>query len=57
MSDILYRGMDASINDGMFSNAKAFNQPLDKWDVSNVIDMDSMFKGATSFNQTNCFIF
>ncbi|QQH36185.1 BspA family leucine-rich repeat surface protein [Mycoplasmopsis bovis] len=30
--------------------AKKFNQNLDKWDVSNVVDMESMFKGANSFN-------
>jgi len=29
----------------------AFNQPLDKWDVSNVVNMSSMFWGAKSFNQ------
>ena len=29
----------------------AFNQPLNKWDVSNVTKMYCMFKNATSFNQ------
>ena len=28
-----------------------FNQPLNKWNVSNVTDMSGMFLGATSFNQ------
>ena len=27
------------------------NQPLNNWDVSNVIDMYNMFENATSFNQ------
>ena len=31
--------------------AKYFNQPLDKWNVSNVEDMSFMFEGAKSFNQ------
>ena len=41
----------------MFKNAKAFNQPLNNWDVSNVQsssldnNMDQMFNGATVFNQ------
>ena len=29
----------------------SFNQPLDKWDVSNVKRMDGMFMNARSFNQ------
>lgn len=37
-----------------FSNssgtATAFNQDLSKWDVRNVTDMETMFKGATAFN-------
>ncbi len=36
---------------GMFADAKAFNQPLDNWDVSNVATMYDMFAGATEFNQ------
>ena len=28
-----------------------FNQPLNDWNVSNVEDMEQMFKNATSFNQ------
>ena len=35
----------------MFVNAHSFNQPLNKWDVSNVTKMYCMFKNATSFNQ------
>ena len=35
----------------MFYHAEAFNQPLDKWDVSNVGDMYRMFFNAESFNQ------
>lgn len=35
----------------MFLEAKSFNQPLDKWDTSNVIDMSFMFDSAESFNQ------
>ena len=36
---------------GMFENARSFNQPLNKWNVSNVTNMEGMFNGATSFNQ------
>jgi surface protein len=35
----------------MFCAASSFNQPLEKWDVSNVADMGCMFSGAFSFNQ------
>ena len=35
----------------MFWKARSFNQPLNKWDVSNVTDMDAMFAFASSFNQ------
>ena len=35
---------------GMFMDANSFNQPLNKWNVSNVIYMDVMFVEATSFN-------
>lgn len=36
----------------MFSNANSFNQPLDSWDVSNVIDMNYIFEGCTAFNRS-----
>ncbi len=35
----------------MFSNASSFNQPLNKWNVSNVEYMGGMFYDASSFNQ------
>ena len=35
----------------MFEAAYAFNQPLEKWDVSNVTNMGSMFEAAYAFNQ------
>ena len=35
----------------MFRNARSFNQPLNNWNVSNVMYMGSMFDGAISFNQ------
>ena len=35
----------------MFCGAKNFNQPIGKWDVSNVEDMSDMFSGAENFNQ------
>ena len=35
----------------MFSRAISFNQPLNKWNVSNVTDMGWMFYQAHSFNQ------
>jgi surface protein len=34
----------------MFYTAKAFNQPLDKWDVSKVTDMSIMFQDVTNFD-------
>jgi hypothetical protein len=34
----------------MFRKASSFNQPLN-WDTGNVINMDSLFKEAKSFNQ------
>jgi surface protein len=36
---------------GMFYKASAFNQPLNSWDVSSVVNMDWMFNRASSFNQ------
>ena len=36
--------------EGMFKFS-SFNQPLDKWNVSNVKDMSMMFDNAKSFNQ------
>ena len=35
----------------MFFGASSFNQQLNKWDVSNVEDMNAMFAYTTSFNQ------
>ena len=35
----------------MFDSAESFNQPLNKWNVSKVTNMEAMFGGATSFNQ------
>ena len=35
----------------MFWGAESFNQPLNKWNVSNVTNMNYMFEDATSFNQ------
>ena len=37
--------------DSMFYRATSFNQPLDRWNVSNVETMIDMFSNATSFNQ------
>ena len=34
----------------MFQGATSFNQDLSGWDVSHITDMNSMFKGAISFN-------
>jgi hypothetical protein len=34
----------------MFEGATAFNQSLKSWDVSDVINMEAMFRGATSFS-------
>jgi surface protein len=35
----------------MFAHARAFNQPLNSWNVSNVTNMEGMFGGAHLFNQ------
>jgi len=35
----------------MFNYAYAFNQPIGKWDVSKVENMEVMFCGAAAFNQ------
>ena len=35
----------------MFRDAHSFNQPLNKWNVSNVETMTRMFRNAHSFNQ------
>ena len=45
--------LTSPLNPALFSMfpAEAFNQPLNKWDVSNVTNMKCMFKNATSFNQ------
>jgi len=40
-----------TVMDGMFSNAKAFNQDISHWDVSNVLDFSQLFNGAETFNQ------
>ena len=31
--------------------ASSFNQTINNWDVSSVLNMSSMFQSATSFNQ------
>ena len=36
----------------MFYLSIAFNQPIDKWNISKVTDMEFMFKDAKSFKQT-----
>lgn len=35
----------------MFLGNRQFNQPLDNWDVSNVVEMTRMFEDTASFNQ------
>ena len=37
---------------GLFYGAKAFNQPIDSWDVSGVTDMKGIFKDANTFKQS-----
>ncbi len=36
---------------GIFAGCTVFNQPLEKWDVSQVTNMSRMFYGCTAFNQ------
>ena len=38
-------------NEKNIYRGKYFNQPLNKWDVSNVKTMEGMFSNATGFNQ------
>ena len=40
-----------NLKPAMFDSAKAFNQPIGQWDVSQVTNMSSMFHGAGAFNQ------
>ena len=35
----------------MFHNAKSFNQPLNGWIVSKVLNLEGMFERAEAFNQ------
>jgi hypothetical protein len=35
----------------MFDSAFHFNQPLDNWNINNVINFKNMFNYAVSFNQ------
>jgi surface protein len=35
----------------LFASAKAFNQPLHKWNVGKVTDMSFVFNNAQAFNQ------
>ncbi len=37
--------------EAMFDQATSFDQPLDSWDISSVMDMSRVFYGATSFDQ------
>ena len=36
--------------DSMFENAKGFNRPLDRWNMSSALSLKSMLKGATAYN-------
>ena len=35
----------------MFKNCEKFNQPLNKWDFSNVREVKEMFLGCSNYNQ------
>lgn len=37
----------------MFGDASSFNQSLNSWEVSSVVNMKSMFSGATLFDKDN----
>lgn len=36
----------------MFSNAQEFNQPINSWGLSNLIDVKFMFNNTIKFNQS-----
>ena len=36
---------------GNLENPETFNEPLNTWDVSNIKNMSTMFRGCSSFNQ------
>ena len=38
----------------MFLDSSSFNRNLSPWDVSSATSMDSMFNGASSFDQALC---
>ena len=52
---LLWDTRNVEYMDGMFSNASAFDFPLDTngntWNTSSVLSMQNMFSGATEFNQ------
>ena len=37
---------------GMFRNQPLFNQPVNSWNTSKVVDMSNVFWSATGFNQS-----
>ena len=46
-----FRNIDSGGLRLAFSNATSFNGDIGSWDVSNVVNMSSMFQSVTSFNQ------
>jgi len=58
LKTIIYNGYTISLEGNcnkLFYGRNGFNQPLDRWDVSNVQSMDWMFKWCFDFNQSiNC---
>lgn len=51
-SDIGENIVESVISMGsMFRDARAFNQPIDNWNVSKVYNFSNAFRGATAFNQ------
>ena len=55
MKDYLINELDVSCVTSMnylFKSEYYFNESLDKWDTSNVVDMSNMFCGCKTFNQS-----
>jgi len=48
---MIWRTLSLLNTENMFTHANNFNQPINKWDVSNVTNFNEMFLFASNFNQ------